>query len=200
MWENLSYQSVNIINNPFSCYSRLLPLFLYFDCGLQARLKMEQPPSSILIVGSGVFGLSTAWALTKRSAYNKTSITIVDSARGQFPPPDAASVDSSRIIRADYADPYYAALGAEAQEQWRQMGDDELGGQGRYSESGFVLTANNPPVVNVTKKSGMDYTKESWANVAAIAESTGLPREKIRTLESTSELQQYLGTEGHPGD
>lgn len=161
---------------------------------------MEKPPSSILIVGSGVFGLSTAWALTQRSMYDKTSITIVDNCGGQFPPSDAASVDSSRIVRADYADPYYTALGAEAQEQWRQMGDEELGGQGRYSETGFVLTANTPPAVTVTKKSGMDYTKESWANVAANAESTGLAREKIRTLESTSELQKFLGTEGHPGD
>ncbi|CAM1501986.1 Fc.00g039700.m01.CDS01 [Cosmosporella sp. VM-42] len=161
---------------------------------------MDKPPSSILIIGSGVFGLSTAWALTKRSIFDNTSITVVDSCGGEFPPPDAASVDSSRIVRADYADPYYAALAAEAQEQWRQQGDDELGGQGRYSESGFVLTANEPPKGYAIKKSGMDYTKESWRNVADIAERTGLPQDKIQKLESTKAMQDFLKTDGHPGD
>jgi glycine/D-amino acid oxidase-like deaminating enzyme len=65
---------------------------------------METAPESILIVGSGLFGLSTAWSLTKRPFFDRTAITVVDDANGQFPPEDAASVDSSRIVRADYAD------------------------------------------------------------------------------------------------
>lgn len=161
---------------------------------------MDQAPSSILIVGSGVFGLSTAWALTKRSFFDKTSITVVDNAGGQFPPADAASVDSSRIIRADYADPYYAELAAEAQEEWRKQGDEELGGQGRYSEAGLVLTANETPEGYALKKSQIDYTKESWHNVEEIAERTGLDKTKIKTLESTKALQGHLKTYGHTGD
>lgn len=161
---------------------------------------MDATPSSILIIGSGVFGLSTAWALTKRSVFDKTSITVVDNAGGDFPPADAASVDSSRIVRADYADPFYAALAAEAQEEWRKQGDHELGGQGRYSESGFVLTANEPPKGYKIKKSGLEYTKESWQNVEDIAEKTGLDRSKIQTLESRKALQNYLKTDGNPGD
>ncbi|EEU46905.1 uncharacterized protein NECHADRAFT_67391 [Fusarium vanettenii 77-13-4] len=161
---------------------------------------MAPAPSSILIVGSGVFGLGTAYALTQRPFYSNTSITVVDDCAGQFPPEDAASVDSSRIVRADYSDPHYAALAAEAQEQWRQQGDDEVGGQGRYSESGFVLCASHPPKDFNLKKSGMDYTKESWKNIESIAQATGLPTDKIERLESTEALQKKLGTDGYPGD
>lgn len=161
---------------------------------------MDHPPASILIVGSGVFGLGTAYALTQRSAYSNTTITVVDSCGGQFPPDDAASVDSSRIVRADYSDAEYTALAAEAQEQWRQPGDDKVGGQGRYSESGFVLCANTPPKKFIGKKSGMDYTKDSWANVEAIAKSTGLPTDQIEVLGSKKAMQKHLGTDGYPGD
>ena len=160
----------------------------------------RNPPSSILIVGSGVFGLSTAWALTKRPLFVKTAITVVDQAGGQFPPPDSASVDSSRIIRADYADPHYTALATVAQQEWRKQGDDELGGQGRYFESGFVLTANKPTEIEVGTKSGMDYTKESWKNVTTYAASNGHPADKIQTLDSRQQLNDCLGTDGHAGD
>ncbi|ENH61829.1 L-pipecolate oxidase [Fusarium oxysporum f. sp. cubense race 1] len=161
---------------------------------------MAGAPSSILIVGSGVFGLGTAWALAKRPHYSNTSITVVDDCAGQFPPEDAASVDSSRIVRADYSDPYYAALAAEAQKEWRKQGDHEVGGQGRYSESGFVLCASETPRDFKLKKSGMDYTKESAKNVESIAKQTGLPVDKIQKLESTKALQEFLGTDGYPGD
>ncbi|QIW94801.1 hypothetical protein AMS68_000319 [Peltaster fructicola] len=90
-------------------------------------------PSSILIIGSGVFGLSTAHALAQRPEYNHTKITMID--RVAFPAPDAGSVDSSRLIRADYTDYAYGALAAEALKQWR----GEFGDEGRYTESGFAV-------------------------------------------------------------
>lgn len=125
----------------------------------------------MLIIGSGVFGLSTAWSLTQRPEYANTTITVVDNvgSKGEFPPEDCASVDSSRIIRADYADRHYSSLAAIAQEEWRKQGDNDLGGQGRYTESGLVLTADHPTVAKEGKLTGMDYTKGSWRNVASIA-------------------------------
>ncbi|OAA59471.1 sarcosine oxidase [Cordyceps fumosorosea ARSEF 2679] len=160
-------------------------------------------PSSVLIVGSGVFGLSTAWTLTQRPEYADTKITVVDDASacsGEFPPLDAASVDSSRIIRADYADPHYAALAAVAQAAWRSRGDEDLGGQGRYSESGLVLTADRPATTREGKLTGMDYTRKSWRNVARIAREAGHPPDKVRALESPQLLREHLGTPGRPGD
>ncbi|KAK3067831.1 hypothetical protein LTR53_015063 [Teratosphaeriaceae sp. CCFEE 6253] len=90
-------------------------------------------PSSILILGSGVFGLSTAHALAQRPAFKDTTITLLD--RAPFPAPDAASIDSSRIIRPDYADASYAALMAEAHPHWRGA----FGAEGRYTEAGLCL-------------------------------------------------------------
>lgn len=160
-------------------------------------------PSSVLIIGSGVFGLSTAWTLTQRPEYANTQITVVDDAGacgGEFPPRDSASVDSSRIIRADYADPHYSALATIAQAEWRKQGDDDLGGQGRYSESGLLLTANHPKVAREGKLTGMEYTKESWRNVARLAQEAGYPADKIQVLESAQALKERLGTPGRPGD
>lgn len=160
----------------------------------------KSPPESILIIGAGVFGLSTAWALTKRPAFAKTIITVLDDCTGQFPPADSASVDSSRIIRADYADRHYTALAATAQEEWRKQGEDDLGGQGRYFESGFVLMADETHQSAPGKKTGMDYTKQSWENVAKISEQNGWPSSKIQPLESPEALRKHLGMRGHPGD
>ncbi|KAJ3567524.1 hypothetical protein NPX13_g6736 [Xylaria arbuscula] len=117
--------------------------------GQEDRQKSEfKVPKSILIIGSGVFGLSTALALTQRSEFpSNTPITIIDRSPDPdvFPARDASSIDSSRIIRADYADLAYAELAAEAQKHWRQNIEDpkSLGGEGRYNKSGLLLAAEN---------------------------------------------------------
>lgn len=50
----------------------------------------SEVPSSILIVGSGAFGLSTAYSLCQNPRFKNTSITVVD--RQPFPTPDGSSV------------------------------------------------------------------------------------------------------------
>lgn len=64
---------------------------------------------NILIIGAGVFGLSTALELVKKGYEN---VTVLD----QYPPPvpNGTSVDISRIVRPDYADPVYTKMGFEA--------------------------------------------------------------------------------------
>lgn len=49
-------------------------------------------PSSVLIIGSGVFGLSTAYSLATKPEYKNTDITLVD--RQSFPSNDSSSVGS----------------------------------------------------------------------------------------------------------
>jgi len=44
------------------------------------------PPKEILILGSGVFGLSTAYALAQRPSFASSKITVVD--RSPFPAPE----------------------------------------------------------------------------------------------------------------
>lgn len=67
-----------------------------------------------MIVGAGAFGLSTALALTERGYSN---ITVLD--RELPPVRDGSSTDISRIIRADYIDPFYSQLATEAIATWK---------------------------------------------------------------------------------
>jgi sarcosine oxidase / L-pipecolate oxidase len=89
--------------------------------------------SEILIVGAGIFGISTAYHLAKQSA-NPFSITILDRA----PPPsgDAASTDINKIVRADYSSPLYMDLGFEAIDVWKN--DPLFADAGVYHQSGWI--------------------------------------------------------------
>lgn len=148
-------------------------------------------PKAILIVGSGVFGLSTALALSKRPSFANTTITVLD--RLPFPAHDASSVDSSRIIRADYADPAYAALASKAQSVWCQTGPSQLGGEGRYTESGLVLVADSG-------SGGEYYVRESYSNVVALNKRNGVPASLVEELPSKEAIAKTVGTGGGSGD
>lgn len=179
----------------------------------QTPLPEHALPSSILIIGAGVFGLSTALALTRRSEFAACTITVIDRSPepGVFPARDASSVDTSRIIRADYADPAYAALAAEAQEVWRQQSHpNDLGSEGRYAETGLILVgdddvaATNPSVEEQgkenkkKKKTGLEYVRSSYENVKSLAASPCL-NSKITELPTTETIRAAYGTGGSSG-
>jgi sarcosine oxidase/L-pipecolate oxidase len=172
-------------------------LLFYIRCCLciphtsVSNLTMSQlPPISILIIGSGAFGLSTAFSLARSPLYSSTKITLVD--RSPFPSPDGSSIDTSRIIRADYSDPAYAALGALSQHAWRKQGPQDLGGEGRYTESGLVLVADSG-------SNGEAYVKGSLENVKLIAsESGGL--DGVQELHNREAIDAAVGTGGGSGD
>lgn len=73
--------------------------------------------SSYLIVGAGVFGVSTAYHLIKK--YPNASVTLVD--RDTFDAENrvAASWDWNKAVRADYDDIVYCQLALEAQDIFR---------------------------------------------------------------------------------
>ena len=84
------------------------------------------PKPTILIVGAGIFGISTAYHLSLDSS-SSTTITILDRAPFPPPPPPAsdinhhplgASVDINKIVRADYSTPFYMSLAYEAIDAW----------------------------------------------------------------------------------
>jgi glycine/D-amino acid oxidase-like deaminating enzyme len=72
---------------------------------------------SYLIVGAGVFGVSTAYHLIQK--YPKASITIVDRDAYDADSRVAASWDWNKVVRADYDDLVYCQLGIEAQDVFR---------------------------------------------------------------------------------
>ncbi|KAI9660985.1 MAG: hypothetical protein M1821_009312 [Bathelium mastoideum] len=133
------------------------------------------PPTSILILGAGVFGLSTALGLSSHPSFAHTRILLLDRhpppLQQADPHPAIASVDSSRLVRADYADPAYAALAAAANAYWR---DSEWGADGRYTQSGLMLLADK----------GRDgYVRRSLENVRRGGES-------VRVLEGREEVRR----------
>ncbi|CAI7655707.1 unnamed protein product [Penicillium glandicola] len=113
-------------------------------------------PSKILIVGGGVFGLSTALSLSKRHPESK--VTVVESSP-TIPNPHGSSVDTSRIVRADYANAAYSKLAAAAIDRWRST---DWGRDGRYTQNGLLL------VYPEDSASAKEYARKSYANVRQI--------------------------------
>lgn len=70
---------------------------------------------SVLIIGAGIFGTSTAYHLA-RSYKDPSKITVID--RTPSPPEHGASTDINKIIRADYSSPFYCDLAYEALHAW----------------------------------------------------------------------------------
>lgn len=103
--------------------------------------------------------------------------------------PHAASIDSSRIVRADYASLAYARLAAAAQERWRGGfgrvgdggGDVDVNGE-VYKESGVILTMG---------KMGSGYVEGALRNARELGMGS-----KVRVLEGKKEVVKVLGTGG----
>ncbi len=125
--------------------------------------------SRIVIVGAGVFGLSTALELSRKGY---TSITVLD--RSLPPVADGSSVDISRIIRSDYNDVEYAALANEAYELWLSS---ELYRPAFYPTP-FLLAATSSDVAGVPGRTYLNNTKRvlqslglTWRDLDSAAEA-----------------------------
>jgi glycine/D-amino acid oxidase-like deaminating enzyme len=78
---------------------------------------MSSSNPSFLIVGAGVFGVSTAFHLIQK--YPQASVTIVDRDAYDADSRVAASWDWNKIVRADYDDLVYCQMAIEAQDVFR---------------------------------------------------------------------------------
>lgn len=83
---------------------------------------MTTPEPTVLIVGAGAFGVSTAYHLAQ-TYHDPSRVTIID--REASPPSQAAGIDINRIIRADYPSTLYCNLANEAIHPW--FWSNELG-------------------------------------------------------------------------
>lgn len=75
---------------------------------------MAPTNSSYIIIGAGVFGVSTAYTLIQK--YPNASVTLVDRDAYDADSRVAASWDWNKVIRADYDDKIYCKLALEAQD------------------------------------------------------------------------------------
>ncbi|RBR10282.1 uncharacterized protein FIESC28_09532 [Fusarium coffeatum] len=124
-------------------------------------------PHRILIVGSGVFGLSTAYYMSLNQKFSKSQIILLDAwnFEPEFPStsvqnPGAANSDTSRIVRRAYPKGPYAALAYESVERWRT----DWGADGRYVEQRLLFSGEGGPL-GAPKKKGetVNYVKDAYA-------------------------------------
>ncbi|GAA6021415.1 hypothetical protein JCM11491_006701 [Sporobolomyces phaffii] len=81
-------------------------------------MAAPRPPQTVLIVGAGEFGSTTAVSLAE-GPYRGHEHLIRVVERGAEPPAlDAASSDYNKIVRSEYSDPLYARLAREAIAEW----------------------------------------------------------------------------------
>lgn len=134
------------------------------------------PDESIVIVGAGVFGLSTAMALSTRGYSN---ITVLD--RELPPVRDGSSTDISRIIRSDYVDPFYSRLATEAIEVWKSSSLFKP----YYYPTGFLLASEKTedPYLEKTKEvlRSQNQAYREFSDVAALKQM--IPGEDIKDLK-----------------
>ncbi|MCI0398200.1 MAG: FAD-dependent oxidoreductase [Chloroflexi bacterium] len=91
----------------------------------------------VIVVGAGIFGVTTALALRERGHH----VALLDP--GPLPHPLAASTDISKVIRMEYgADEEYMAMVEEAREGW--LAWNELFGQPLYHEVGVTMLTRAP--------------------------------------------------------
>jgi glycine/D-amino acid oxidase-like deaminating enzyme len=97
----------------------------------------EAGSRSVIVVGGGVFGLTTATELCHRG----WNVSLVDI--GPVPRPFAASTDISKVVRADYGDDELYVEMCEAAlagwDHWNQLWNAPL-----YHEDGFLLVTRSP--------------------------------------------------------
>ena len=135
--------------------------------------------------------MGTAYALATRDEYKATKITVLE--RVDFPAPDGSSIDSSRIIRPDYADGAYASLMAEAHKYWR----GDFGAEGRYTQSGLCIVTDEGE--GSASGGGSDYMMKAMENVKSRLGLKVGRREhggQVEPLQSSSDVNRILGSMG----
>ncbi|KAH9225029.1 FAD dependent oxidoreductase [Leptodontidium sp. 2 PMI_412] len=126
-------------------------------------------PSSYIVVGSGVFGASTALSLIRK--HPEASITLIDRDSFDGPKRVAASWDWNKVVRADYSDIVYTKLALEAQHLWRT---DPIW-KPFYHESGVVW---------ITPTSFAKQVQKNFAELGVEADLQICSVEEARTLYS----------------
>jgi glycine/D-amino acid oxidase-like deaminating enzyme len=154
---------------------------------------------SYLILGSGVFGASTALHLIR--AHPSASVTLVDRDHYAAATRVAASWDWNKVVRADYTDLTYTKLALEAQALWRS----DAVFKPFYHESGAVwICASNFPrqVVKNHAKLGVvdadlricsvDEAKGLYGGLFAAANYTGIKEVLVNRRSGWAEAKEVL--------
>lgn len=159
-------------------FQHLMPRF-FNQSGRYSDTMLKNTPETIIIIGAGVFGLSTALAIACR--YPSIKVIIVD--RLTPPVEDGTSVDTTRCIRSDYADPVYAKLAAEAQQNIEN--DPELAEFYFKQGMSFIVDGKPGPM--------MDFWRKGLASVSS-------QRNQNHVVEMHTAKAVYKSIHGQDGE
>ncbi|KAF1936163.1 fructosyl amino acid oxidase [Clathrospora elynae] len=122
---------------------------------------MADNEPTVLIIGAGTFGMSTAYHLSKQYQ-DPSRITVID--RWDIDSPlqnkHAAAIDTNRIIRTDYESHVYCNLANEALHFWFWS----IAVQGHFHKTGWIVLdladgGFGDAVRKTFKERGGDYTR-----------------------------------------
>ncbi|MFD1696416.1 NAD(P)/FAD-dependent oxidoreductase [Roseibium aestuarii] len=130
----------------------------------------------VIVVGAGISGLSTAWALTRRGV----DVTLLE--QGPIPNPLSASGDQHRIIRRAYGGKggYQRRISA-AYAAWDSMWSDL--GTSHLIDTGFLILSQQPGDEGEEYRDGLvssGYTPEMMSGAEAAARYPFLDGDSLR--------------------
>lgn len=131
------------------------------------------PPHRVILVGSGVYGASLAYWLSQVTAggQERWAVTVLERSADGEVAPDGASHDLNKIVRADYDDANYRALGKDAIRAWR---DPALPWSDFYHEVGVVFRSGHGGLFGKPEASEWDsqYVHKSIQGAAEADEAS----------------------------
>ncbi len=133
----------------------------------------------VIIIGGGIVGLSTAWALARRGH----EALLFE--QGPLPNAGGASYDQHRLIRLPYADHTgYCAMVVDALKAWKRMWDDL--GESHYAETGsLALSSAEGDWADLSQQTlahlGLDYAELDRKQVEELCPFLQVP-EKVTGL------------------
>jgi len=140
-----------------------------------------------LIVGAGIFGLSTAYELSKQSF--KVTVLNPDT----IPHPHAASTDISKVIRFDYGtDIEYMEMALRSMEHWHDWNDRFK--EPIYHENGYMLLSKNEISLD-----GSSYESICYKNIVDRSfEHEFLNEEELKGSFPAFEKSNYINAVYNP--
>jgi glycine/D-amino acid oxidase-like deaminating enzyme len=120
----------------------------------------------VIIIGGGIVGLSTAWALA-RGGHEALVFE-----QGPLPHEGGASYDQHRLIRLPYSDqPGYTAMVVDALKAWQRLWDDL--GESHYAEVGsLALSTEEGDWADMSRQTldhlGLDYETLDHKQIEAL--------------------------------
>ncbi|KAF7560317.1 hypothetical protein G7046_g3838 [Stylonectria norvegica] len=151
-------------------------------------MASNNPPltktSSIVIIGAGTFGISTAYHLAQRGY---TNVTCID--RQPVPSVDSAGCDLNKIIRTEYDEPLYTDLALEALRAWRQPE-----WKGIFHETGRIITTTGGPAAE-------KHLRDSYENLERVGQAGSLEfvEGKDQIARHAPQLRHARGIENWKG-